>query len=213
MKHMITALGLAIVVVLSLMAISATAAQALTFRINGVPAASESFLTKIDPGALLIKDLNLEIHCNGGIGEVQLAQNGSVVESAGWLEFTECGVNAALKTCVVNTPGESAGVIIGAGEGKVVGDNVILLSSSDLTEIEIQGICAAAETEETVSGNVILSISTAATSDKTHNVVLDEDGLKFGEDEAVLHTLAGGFGGISGSMTSASEAPWSITLP
>lgn len=91
-------------------------------------------------------------------------------------------------------------------------DTFLALTSANFSEIEIQGICGAAETEEILNGSMDLEFVFPETESTSESIRLDEFFLWFGEDEALLHNLAG-FGAIGGSITANSGEKWSITLP
>lgn len=111
MKYMIKALGLTIFVALGLMAISASAAQALTLKVNGAAKAEEKFSGTFNGGFLLVQDLSLEIKCSGGTVGVTLQSSGGNVKGEGTASFTGCTVVGAEETCTVNSPGASVGLI------------------------------------------------------------------------------------------------------
>lgn len=218
MKHTIKMLGLTVLAALGLLAMSASAAQALTLNLSNAAIGSgnsEAFVGEIDPGAILVPDLQLKIHCDSGLVETILKQSGSSVEGEGLLKFSECFVNEALKTCKVYTVGQAPGIIIFVlkkGEVQMTGATTFALLPT-LSVIKIEGICAAAETEEEVSGNTKITIKEPEAEQLTHDIEVNEDGLIFGTDSALLHTLLAGSGPITGNATSLSLKKWSVTLP
>lgn len=230
MKHMKKAFGLSILAALTMMAMSATAAQALTLKVNGNKDTDGEVVTgTIAKGYLLVVDLKLEITCTTGSAKAELKnklvelknEKGEViakhrlVEGEGTATFNGCDVVGAEEKCTVNSPGQKDGTITAKGSGEAVMEGAKTyadLSSGSFSTIEIQGLCAAAETEETVSGSATLTLLNPEEELVTHNVEVDDKALFFGTDTAVLHNAAKS-GPITGSVSTSSEQKWSITLP
>lgn len=215
MKHTVKILCITVLAALGLMATSASTAQALTLNVGGVPVAEEEFAGTLEAGSFLVPDLGLKIKCTGGTVEAVLKSENGTVTRAASVQFTGCDVVGAEKTCTINSPGYEDGIVAAQSQGKfqmASAEIFALLASENFSEIEIQGLCSVAETEESIGGRTKLVLLMPEESAVLHKFELDEDGLLFGEDKIFLHNTAG-TGPIGGSMVSASEEAWAITSP
>lgn len=190
---------LLLVIALVVMAVGATAAQAKKWLLlkNKVSVASLDILGEVLPGRIVVQDLNLKISCVGGTtsSTVETSEEGLKLVDTTEVSLGGCDVVGAEKTCTVNSPGEPDGTIVfsGSGEGKMEGEDVVFTTASaNLGEIEIQGLCAAAETEETVSGKLLRTLLNPLQDLVTHLVHFKGSPLLFGEDNAALEGKEGG---------------------
>lgn len=214
-RNRLMILTLSILALVGVMAVSAPVAQGWVVREGGSSTLDVQATGLFTLGQLYVPDLKLKFHCSSGLFGSALVQTDhktwSVTTSGAW---SSCDVVGAEKTCSVNSPGEADGTITwkGAGQGVMEGSKTYAkLESGNFSEIEIQGLCAAAETEEVLSGSMTLTFQNPESELETHGLELDEASLQFGEDEALLSNSSG-TGAIQGSAKTVSGNKWSISL-
>lgn len=216
-KRLCKMLGLSMLAVVGVMAVSASAAQAKwLIRVNGVSVQSVLFVSAYGLTLIFVPGLNLDIHCDDGIGSLLLGTsvNDTVLLHNGWELFLDCDV-VGVKTCTVHSSGEKSGniKIEGTGTGQMEGSKTFVKrESKKLALIEIEGaLCPLNEVAEELSGSMTLTVDNAETEEKVHTSKLDDQKLLFGAEAAQLYGAEKSTS-ISGSLKMESGATWSVKL-
>lgn len=205
-------------VVLAVIAVSASAAQAAwqTYE-NQVARALLPFQGTLGLHTSLVPGL-LQKHCTGGTF-TGVIHNTLILRKLIKLNSTGCKVKDSTgksnSNCTVNTVGEPAGTIALAaeGNGQMEGSKTFaVLESENFGEIEVSGaLCPLDEFDATLSGSITVTLDNAATEEKVHGVKFDDQALFYGEYEALLHGATEG-NPVTGSAEAESGESWSVTL-
>jgi hypothetical protein len=185
-RHGLKVLGLALIAAISMMAVTAAAAQAGEFRLNGtefknVPLASESVTGTVGAGKLLVPGLPLTIECTSGdITSGSVIAGGTALAS---ILLLGCKVSGNAFCKVYPTEADrnaktNAGDFTFGYKGKLV-----LMEGSHYLLIEEDGkpfttvwFSKAAEgcvlnSGDTITGSTVAKLPDALTSQKTHELV------------------------------------------
>lgn len=218
-KLLFKTLGLSMLVAVGAMAVSASAAQAeWSIKAGGSTVKSIEIEGGTSSAVLSVPGLELEISCPaGGIGailETETASGGPTLTGGTSIGFGGCDVEGFKNACGVNSLGQEEGIIVASSgaEGVMEGSKTFAtLESSEFTTVVISGaLCPFSEVEETLSGSMALTFQNAETEQTVHDLELEDQELKFGEEEAFLEGEGGG--PITGSATGASGNAWAIQL-
>lgn len=219
-KHLVKVLGLAMLIVVGLMALGTSAAQAKwLIVVGGKSVSSGQFVgTIVLSSELLAEDLGFSLHCTGGTGQAELktANGGQELLGSGVVEFTGCVVLEFEEVCIAHSPGKKAGSITasGSGYGSMEGKKIFTeLASKEFTKIEFLGEeCPLAEIDGTVSGRGTGTLVNAEVELKSHFVEVDAKELFFGEDPVDMHGSEGKESNVEVITEEASGKPWAIRL-
>ncbi len=189
------ALGMALLIAVGVMAVSASAAQAKWLLLKNKVSVSQLDLKgEVLLSEKLVASLGLKTHCNKGTASVTLSLNGSstVLSKSYGIIFLECKVLEFEKTCTVKSPGAAAGEIkiSGSGEAKMEGEAVYFESSStEFTTINIEGaLCPLSESGgQKLNGSLKFTVDEALVDAATKLVLLDEKALFYGSEKTIYH--------------------------
>lgn len=210
-------LGMSLLALIGVMAVSASAAQAkFSLKKNGANVDELKLVGSFALGKLVAPGLNVTIHCEVTNGKVTAKLNLSTgaVSVSGSGKSVKCKVEGA-GVCTVRSPTTEKGEIAIAGEGAVemVGATTFAkLESEEFTTVIFEGEeCSLNEVELPVHGSATIAFGNAETEEKVHTGALDDDKLFMGEEEV---TLEGGTGidTISGSAEEEKGEKYSIVL-
>lgn len=217
-------LGLSLLALVGVMAVSASAAQAKWLLLRN----STSVLNLELAGTLLLAELlvpdfgQLEIHCTGGTATATISLNGTHTVASGTAHgvFTGCVVLGAEGICFVSSPETEVGEILASGSGllSMNGTEVYsLVESEEFTQIDFSGEeCPLDGLEAPVSGSATLNILNPLTDAQTHLVQIDDEELEFAGSEAILdgELLQPGVHDdwVLAHMQEVSNATWAIHL-
>jgi hypothetical protein len=154
-RHLIKLVGLTVLAAISVMAVSATAAQAkYTLLLNGKHVAELHLLLKNLPGELKAEN-GLKIKCSAGEGLAiaKLVEEGKKVTGSAEGTFKGCVWVGSESTCTINDGG--AGQIKAKGTGEVVmtGEQFrVTATSTEFATVFTEGIFCTIPEEEVVSG-------------------------------------------------------------
>jgi hypothetical protein len=165
-RRAIKALGLSLMAALSLMAITATAAQAGEFKVKGNSFASQSIKSESVEGQVALSEfsvwgLGIQIHCPVGDLSGTIFQGGTVKLE---VLFLECQV-AGNKNCTIyEQEEENPGKIRTAGEGELIfhnGNHYVKFESEAFNIVYIKGAKCTLPEEMVAQGSAALEVSTA----------------------------------------------------
>lgn len=165
-KHLIKILGLAVLAVVGVMAVSASAAQAnyaLLLNLNVVPTLHVGI--EVLPGELTLKN-NLKIHCEGGtgLGIVKELNKGATLDGEAHVTFEGCEWLGASEQCEIENE-----TILASGTGEAYMDsetgNYYIEAESEefatVVTLDKGGCPLPVEEEEVVHGSATVLIGTA----------------------------------------------------
>jgi hypothetical protein len=209
------AVGISLLAIVGILAVNASAAHATWTLLKGGKPAANNLLNlnaALFTTELLVPGLSLNINCTGGSGTGHL-QGGSTLKGEVHVKFTGCTV-LGFPSCEVRSSGfgVGAGTILatGAGTGSLLGSGATLSLTGTFTEILIfNELCPFNETEASVTGGLTLYFLNAATSSSLHTGDLNDAGLLFGEQGAVIDGTAG-VDAAHLSVSEASGGTWAI---
>lgn len=180
-------LGLTMLAAVSVMAVSASAAQAkYLLLLNG---ASVNLLNLDLEGlaGYMLAENGLKIACSGGNGlaHVQVLNGGLSVSGTANATFEGCKWVGAEKTCTIND--EGAGLVHAGGSGELVMPDastyIVTAESAEFATIYTEGVFCTIPEEEVVSGKGHLLVLDALKDEKVklgHLLALD---LKLGNSK------------------------------
>lgn len=190
-------LGLSILAIVAVMAMSASTAQASYNLVGGIQDKSGTLLLSLDLQFLLseflLEYLSTHFHCQGGTGSLFLQTNSAmtVLTGSGTARLTGCVVQGWEESCTVKTPGSPAGELLAAFEGTATmggGQTYMNMASEELVVWEYNGEeCPFAEVIGVVSGSFKLAITSSETSVSTHLGGFDDIQLFYGEEPLAIH--------------------------
>ena len=206
-KHL-KILGLSLLALVGVMAVSASAAQAKWLLLSN---GASTNLVSVDvettePGKLLVPELGLNIECQEGVGSVSIATETEekVLSASGSVTFTGCKDPEFEEVCDVSSAGQPAGTIVASGSG-LGGMNGKDDETETYAKLEASGgkpfttvnytgegeECPLEEIDGRVSGYILVLVlnALASTNLKLGHVI--HQGLKFGENEAILEDSKG----------------------
>jgi hypothetical protein len=191
-RNLAKLLGLTVLAAISVMAVSASAAQAhYLLLLNGASVASETLsLTQIGTGSITAEN-GLKISCSGGTGTAtaNLSVSKEKVTGEAKAKFTGCVWVGSEKTCIINDGG--AGVINAKGTGEVImeGTNyLITATSAEFTTVLTEGAFCTIPEEEVVSGTAHALINNALADTKLKTANLLNLSLKLGNSKVTSLT-------------------------
>lgn len=225
-KHLFRALVLSMLAAIGIMAVSASAAQAKwLILVNKTSVLKAKFDVQALLGELLVPNLGLDIHCNGGTGFVDavLSSDHKTLNGSGQITFTGCTVLGA-KGCAVEGGGANPGEIVATGSGTATmsgaKDVTVPLSSPEFAFVEIVGaLCPFNEVGGEIAGDAHVILPDPTSKAVTHLGTADDLKLTFGGEPATIHA---GHNGISRASSESTDVPihvteqndslWAITL-
>lgn len=190
-------LGLSLLALVGVMAVSASAAQAewlILLNKESVSSVTVDLATE-RAGHLLVPDLGLDIACVKGEGTVTatLESGNEVLKGSGSILYTECKDNNFGEVCEVGSKGEESGKIkaIGSGIGGMEGEKVFTkLESTEnapFTDIEYRGEeCPLTEINGEVTGFVLVEVVSPLVDAKLKLGIVREQDLEYGGQPATL---------------------------
>jgi hypothetical protein len=218
-------LGLAVLAVTAIMAMNASAAQAVYKLEGGTETAGVLLLhlvTTFGLGEILIGTqvggLNIHVHCPEGTGLVHLVTNAAMttLTGSGTADFKGCTVKSFPK-CTVFSPGAAAGLIAASGSGAASmsgTETFAQLSSANFSEFEFGGaLCPFLGLSGQVSGEVRLGLGGGEANEVTHTATLDDipGTLAYGGEPSALHGLTL-TAAIAGTVKKSAGGSWGIHL-
>jgi hypothetical protein len=219
------ALGLALLVAVGVMAVSASAAQAKWLLLRNQVSVLELKLTgEVLLTEMLVGSIGYKLHCSKGVSSTTLSLNAShtVLTSTATTIFQGCVIKECEKVCTVRSPGLAAGEIkaTASGEWKMEGEKVYAdLSGAEISVLEITGaLCPYSEYDGVImNGTLTLTLDEPLKDQTTHLALLDDNGKLFlGAENAILHgeLLAEGVHepAILTHFKEASNASWGLHL-
>ncbi len=223
MKHL-KILGLSLLALVGVLAVNASAAQAVWVLNGGTNTGGVLDLKlkgQILLGQLLVAGIGLKIHCDEGAADVLLITNAAmtVLTGSGTATFTGCDVEEFEEVCEVMSPGKPSGTIFasGTGEGKMASkakeaETFAKLTNSNFSTILFEGEeCPFIGLEEAVNGSVRLVVNTPETVSATHTATINEEGLFFGEEAALLDGPGAGNSALV-HVTKEGGGSWAVQL-
>lgn len=221
-KHLFKTLALSMLAAISVMAMSASAAQAKwLILVGGKSVAAANFKGTLSAGTVLVPGL-LGFRCTGGTVSVSVKtiESGAKVVGSGAALVTGCVVTDSTgnvnKNCTVNSPGEPAGSVKGSGssEGQMEGSKYFAtIESANFTEVNISGgLCPLDEFDATGSGSATITLLNAETAQVQHTLELASQELFYGENEAILHDGVNPENPLKGNGEEESGSAWSVEL-
>ena len=194
-------LGLSVLAIAAVLAMNASAAQAVYKLEGGTETAGVlllHLLATFGLGEKLIGTqpggLNIHVHCTGGTGLIHLVTNAAMttLSGSGTADFTGCTVKN-FPQCKVLSPGAAAGLISASGSGTASmsgAETFLRLSSTNLSELEFSNpLCPFDGLSGADSGEVILGLGNGEASLVTHTGTLDDVAgtLAYGGEPSALH--------------------------
>ncbi len=183
-KHLIKALGLSVLAIVGVMAVTASAAQAnYVLELNEKPVTLLHLLLEGLHG-LLVAENGLEILCTGGHGLAHVVNNGATVTGNANGTFTGCVWVGAEETCIIEDPEGGEGVIKAEGTGEVVMEEgnykVVTTNENEFAVVYTEGLFCTIPEEEVVEGTASASLPDAEEEIATHLASLHADSLRLG---------------------------------
>ena len=218
-KHLFRLLGLSMLVAVTAMAVSASAAQAKWLvLLDGKSVSTIKLGISAPKGELLVPGLGLAIVCEGGTGSVSasLSNENKTLSGSASIIFSGCTDLNFGEVCDVSSIGDAAGTIKSGGEGAagMEGEEYFVdASSSEFTNITYTGEeCPLTEIDGRVNGKVRVTLLDALkdTNLKVGHVLVPPKSLFFGEEEATLHDTSGK--PLLISFSHSPEKTWAIHL-
>lgn len=213
-------LSLSLLMAFTVMAMSASAAQAKwLILVGGKSVNSAKFVANIVLSSeLLVAGLGFAVNCTGGTAaaEIKTAEESTKLVGEGTVEFTECVVLEFEEACTINSIGEAPGTITasGSGYGQMTGPETFTeLSSAEFTTVEFSGEeCPFNELEFVISGTGTGTLVEASLEQETHFIEIDEQSLFFGEEEVSMHGSGEEESGVTVAAKEIFGRPWAIRL-
>ncbi len=218
-------LGLSLLALVAVMAVSASAAQAkwLLLR-NGTSVSSLNLIAEAEEGELLVPELGIAIHCEGGKGEVNVETtegNKKLLASAS-PEFQGCTDLNFGEVCTVQGKGDPVGTIgaSGTGVGSMEGEKVFVTAASTgeapFADVVYGGEeCPLVEIDGRTFGFVEFEILNPLADTLLKEVHISDEELTFGNSPAELHMFDKETGEplpLLGSITEATGATFGVHL-
>lgn len=190
-KHLIKALGLSVLVIVGVMAVSASAAQAkYQLLLDGASVPSLHLQLQGLAGYMKIES-GLKVECTGGTGLAfgEKKEEDKKVTGSASATFTGCFWAGSETTCQIVNEAEEPGVIDASGNGEVVMEGEeyrVTATSENFTTIytEDLGGCNVPP-EEVVSGTGSALILNALENTKVKLAHLRADSLKYGNSKVL----------------------------
>jgi hypothetical protein len=189
-------LGLATLAIAAVMAMNASAAQAIYTLDGGTTHGNGTLLLKLELNLLLseflLAGLSTHFHCSGGAGSMLLETNSAMttLSGSGTIAIKGCKVGW-YPGCTVNTPGAAAGEILVSlsGEAAMAESTTFMnIGSAELTAWIYEGAtCPFHEMEGMVNGEVVWSLPSGETLAESKLSTLDDIQLFYGEEELSFH--------------------------
>lgn len=218
-------LGLTLFALVSMLAVSASAAHADWVLLEGAGKSKVGSLSLTastpNPGQLLVVGLGLEIECQKGSGTASITDAATPTAKAK-ITFTECKDNNFGEVCTVRGVADAVGSITGQGEGTA---SMTSKSSTDLfitaaskaetpfADVLYEGEeCPLTEIDGEVTGSVKIEVKNPTTHTASHNVEVVGQALNFGEEEAELHDGKEPPANVTGTVTRAGNVAVSVVL-
>lgn len=191
-------LGLSLLVLVGVMAVSASGAQAAKWLIlsEGLSVTPlKVALETTEAGSLLVPGLGLNIHCTKGTGSVTASVTGGeeVLNGSGAVVFTGCKDVNFGASCEVGSKGKANETIEATGEGlgEMEGESVFVKLESKkgapFTTVEYRGAeCPLTEINGEVTGFVKARILEPLAELKLHVGHISSQKLEYGGEPATL---------------------------
>lgn len=197
-KRLSKVLSLSILAIVAVMAVNATAAQAEWKLNGGVTLGNGELLLELlviyGLKEILIGSLGAHIHCEEGIAieHYETLNKKTVLDFEEEALLLECEVLGFAKTCIVSSPGQSAGTIASQGEGvaSMSGtETFVKMSSENFGEFGFSGtFCPFNGIGGVVSGEMKVGIEGEETEASHSGYIEDVVGtMWYGEEELELH--------------------------
>ncbi len=189
-------LGLSLFALVSVMAVSASAAQAeWLLLLNQSSVSSITGTIQLLPFHFYVEELELTISCTGGTATTTLTGS-KVLSVSNTTTVTGCAVTGGEEVCEVHSSGQPDGTIVGSDSGPMDDSGpeevLALLSSSKISEIEIDGEeCSVGEFDATLSGSLRILILEALQDLTTHLVHIEDCELFYGTHSVSLLSSEG----------------------
>lgn len=201
-------LGLSLLALVGVMAVSASAAQAKWLLLkDGVSVLSQSFNFTLGTVELLVPNVGIEILCKGGTGTTNFSLDATHTKlsgSASW-QFSGCEDVNYGEVCTVEGVGDSAGKISVAltGTGIMEGEKVLIdAASSEFLNFQYLGEeCPFTELDGRVSGEMTLEVLEPLKEAALHQVHLVKQNLFYGGESAEWHAGPPSAGTVLGSIS------------
>jgi hypothetical protein len=186
-RNLLKLLGLALLAAISIMAVSASAAQAkYLLLLNGASITTENLVVTQEGSGFITAENGLKIQCSGGSGTatVNAVEESKKVTGSASATFTGCVWVGSEATCTINDGG--VGKIKAAGSGEVImeGTNyLITATNAAFTTVLTEGAFCTIPEEEVVSGTahvLVLNALADTTSKQGHLLTLS---LKLGNSK------------------------------
>lgn len=211
-KKFIKWLGLSALIVVAVMAMNASSAQAYKLIRGGAEVSSLSLPLQMLESKILLLYLGAGLRCTGGTGSLLLQKEGATISGSGGVDITGCIVEEC-PTCTVKSPGAPAGQLEFEFEGtvEISGTEAFMnLESANFVAWLYEGaLCPYAELEGIANGSMKLALPGANISQKSHAGSLDDIAMFYGEEEIELHGASSGTP-MPFHATEASGNTWAI---
>jgi hypothetical protein len=206
-------LGLSLLALVGVMAVSATAAQAKWLLLkSGVSVKLLEVTASAGLGFLLVPKLGLQIHCTAGSGTVHVesSEEDKKLLVKATPVFTGCTDKKFGGVCTVRGASDTTGKITakGKGEGSMSGEKVLITAASGageaFTDVKYEGEeCPLTEIDGKVTGSVTFEVGTPLTDSTSHGVTVTAQSLLFGGQTSELHKTKAGEA-LTGTVSSGS---------
>jgi hypothetical protein len=215
MRKHLKILGLSILTLTALLAISAVTAQAKWLPLTSKTSVSLVHLdAALNLSELLVPGLGLEIHCNFATGDEHMELVGGVLTTELALHFEGCFDLTFSEVCSVHSTEQKNGSLLYFGKGTASEDGSSTLTtaqSSEFTTIEYLGEeCPFAEINGKITGSMTFQILNPLVDAGTHQIHLVKQALFFAGEPATLHNGSGGT--LSGSFKEVNNKTWALHL-
>jgi hypothetical protein len=185
-RHKIKLLGLSVLAVSAVMALSATAAQAkYLLLLNGKSVSSMKF--KLEFLSISVKLENgLAIKCTGGVGssKASLSESGAKLSGAPSATLTGCVWVASEKTCTINDEGAGQIKLQGTDLMHMTGTEFYLMGGgAGIGTIFTEGIFCSLPEEEEIGGTASFKVLNALSDTKVKTGDLGSPNLTIGNSK------------------------------
>jgi hypothetical protein len=192
-KNLTRTLGLSLLVIVAVMAVNASAAQANWLLLkNLVSVATLNLTANILEKELLVPDLNLKIYCGKGTATATVVDGTPPTGSVHAL-LELCSV-LLFSNCIIHSAGAPNGHVLLQGEGSTIwmasNDSILVLAEdAEFTTIEFLGAtCPFIDTVEPIGGGVLFELLEASNPHLLKRLAhFDDHEIFFGQAEATIH--------------------------